>query len=118
MIHISGDWYLGGDPSNIILKQRKINKENGKEYFNEVAYPGTFEQLMNSLSRRRVRINIEAANDLKELIAIEKAIQDDNAKFYKRFKKEINEKLKEESESERANRTGTETCNRGTGEGE
>lgn len=100
MIHISGDWYIDGDASNIILKQRKESKKNGEEYFIEVAYPGTFEQLMNSLSRRRVRMEIEKVATLRELVDAEKDIRKDNDEFYKRFEKEIRERLREESGDE------------------
>ena len=100
MIHIGEDWYIGGDPLNIILKQRKVAKETGKEYFVDVAFPRTFEQLMNSLSARKAKMSIENMELLKELVELERQIKSDNAEFYQRFENEIKQIVKQgESEA-------------------
>ena len=98
MIQITGDWFLTADVGNVILSQRKTNGNTGEDYFVDVAFPRDFEQLMNSLAKRKIRIGIEAADHLKELVALEKQIKADNAAFYKKFEKQIKQMLKEERE--------------------
>ena len=77
MIYIGQDYYIGGDPLNITLYQKKTVKKKGetegKEYFDELGYYHTTAELLAALTRRKIRIDISSLESL------------DSAELYKYF---------------------------------
>jgi hypothetical protein len=100
MIHIAEDFYLTGDPLNLVLTQEKINQSEGptkgQKYYVDICYPRTLQQLLDKLVDRKVRISVSKAREIKEVDNDVQEIHKTIRWFCSKFKKEIDERLQEE----------------------
>ena len=84
MIKLTDKYYIDFDSYNIMLREKHISKNTGKDAYVAIGYFLTFDELTNCLvSRCYMKENND---ELKTLANIEQAVND--------FKKEITEKIK------------------------
>lgn len=107
MIHIVKDFYIEGDTFNIILKQKKIKEKEGKkgeEYFVDIGYYATLQQLLDALVRKKIYKSLEKAPDFVQLNNDIKEIHKDIEGFCQKLGKEVKAMLTKEKELEKAER--------------
>lgn len=105
MIHITGDYFLEADNLNLTLKKRKIAKTGqnaGQEVFTDIGYYGTFEQLLDRLVEKRIKIDVQGAQSLTDVCEGVKLIHDDIKEFCARLKNEIKQRLEAERNENQA----------------
>lgn len=111
MIYIGEDWYLGGDPLNIMLIQQKTNQSKeklGEIYYVTIGNYDTVQQLLDALVRKKIRLSVADAESLHQVIKDEQLTHDMIDNFCRRFETELNESMKEVKKRGRTDTTDTD----------
>jgi hypothetical protein len=100
MIHIVDDLYITGDPLNISLTQEKESKKEGgvkgEKYYVDLGHYNTFQELLDGLTRKKIRLGISQAKALMEIGDDIQEIHDTIRWFCNKFKKEIEDRMQDE----------------------
>ena len=98
MIYIGQDYYIGGDPLNITLYQKKTVKKKGetegREYFDELGYYHTTAELLCALTRRKIRIDISSLESLQKVVESEQKTYQMIREFYEKYGAKIDAEAK------------------------
>ena len=77
MIRINDDYYIDSDTYNFILLKKDINKKNGKEEYDPIAYANKLEQLKTFLFERELKENIDLLNNIDKCIELKRELEDE-----------------------------------------
>ena len=73
MIQLNEDYALSADDMNIILMERKVNKDAksknfGNEYYINIGYYGNIESLLKNLVNKRIMLEVSENDTLDALV--------------------------------------------------
>lgn len=75
VIDLNEKYAIRTDPYCLILSEKKINKNNGEEYYKNIGYYGKVEHILKDIIEKEIKADLDLLKNMEEISKMIKEIE-------------------------------------------